>query len=102
MLLIVINEMYLSLVHDTIKLKRKYSEVLHGDRKENIMEIILSELFILGIFSWFKLQDGRSSNYLNTHVGKIDYGKMNEDRILNDLSNSQVNQNILSGKYDKR
>ena len=94
--------MYLSLVHGTIKLKRKYSEVLHGSSKENIMEIILSALFILGIVGWFKLQDGRASNHLNSHVGKIDYGKMNEDRILNDLSNSQVNQNILSGKYDKR
>ena len=66
------------------------------------MEIILSALFILGIVSWFKLQDGRASNHLNSHAGKIDYGKMNEDRILNDLSNSQVNQNIISGKYDKR
>ncbi len=66
------------------------------------MEIILSVLFIAGIIGWFKLQDCRTSNYLNTHVGKVDYGKMNEDRIMNDLSNSQVNQNILSGKYDKR
>lgn len=66
------------------------------------MEIILSVLFITGIIGWFRLQDCRTSNYLNTHVGKVDYGKMNEDRIINDLSNSQVNQNILSGKYDKR
>ena len=93
--------MYLSLVRSTIKLK-KQSEILHDGRKENIMEIILSVLFILGIVGWFKLQDGRASNHLNSHVGKIDYGKMNEDRILNDLSNSQVNQNIISGKYDKR
>ena len=93
--------MYLSLVRSTIKLK-KQSEILHDGRKENIMEIILSVLFILGIVGWFKLQDGRASNHLNSHVGKIDYGKMNEDRILNDLSNSQVNQNIISRKYDKR
>ena len=66
------------------------------------MEIILSVLFIAGIIGWFKLQDGRASNHLNSHVGKIDYGKMNEDRIMNDLSNSQVNQNIINGKYDKR
>lgn len=84
------------------KIKRKQSEILHDGRKENIMEIILSVLFILGIVGWFKLQDGRASNHLNSHAGKIDYGKMNEDRILNDLSNSQVNQNIISGKYDKR
>lgn len=93
--------MYLSLVRSTIKLK-KQSEILHDGRKENIMEIILSVLFILGIVCWFKLQDGRASNHLNSHVGKIDYGKMNEDRILNDFSNSQVNQNIISRKYDKR
>lgn len=72
------------------------------DRKESIMEIILSVLFIVAIVGWFKLQDGRASNHLNTHVGKIDYGKMNEDRIMNDLSNSQVNQNIINGKYDKK
>ena len=67
-----------------------------------IMEIILSILFILAIVGWFKLQDARDSNHLNTHVGKIDYGKMNEDRLVNDLSNSQVNQNIIDGKYDKK
>lgn len=46
------------------------------------MEIILSVLFIAGIIGWFRLQDCRTSNYLNTHVGKVDYGKMNEDRII--------------------
>lgn len=66
------------------------------------MEIILSVLFIAAIIGWFKLEDDRASNHLNTHAGKVDYGKMNEDRILNDLSNSQVNQNIIDGKYDKR
>mgnify|MGYP001096319326 CR=1 FL=1 len=66
------------------------------------MEIVLSVLLILGIVGWFKLKDVKASNHLNTHAGKIDYGKMNEDRIMNDLSNSQVNQNIIDGKYDKR
>ena len=46
------------------------------------MGIILSVLFIAVIIGWFKIQDGRASNHLNSHVGKIDYGKMNEDRIL--------------------
>lgn len=66
------------------------------------MEIILSILLIVGIVGWFKLQDGRANNHLNNHVGKIDYGKMNKDRIMNDLSNSQINQNIIKGKYDKK
>lgn len=65
-----------------------------------IMEIILSVLFLLGIWAWSKLQDNRTCNYTNSH--RIDYGKMNDDRLLNDLSNSEVNRNILSGKYDKR
>lgn len=76
--------------------------MLNSRQKGDCMEIILSALFIAVIIGWFKLQDGRASNHLNSHVGKIDYGKMNEDRILNDLSNSQVNQNIISGKYDKK
>lgn len=46
------------------------------------MEIIASILLILGIIGWFKLQDKRASNYMNNHVGKIDYGKMNDDRLL--------------------
>lgn len=78
------------------------SKVYIENRKENIMEIILSALFIAGIIAWFKLQDGKASNYLNTHVGKIDYGKMNDDRIMNDLSNSQINHNIINGEYDKK
>ena len=39
------------------------------------MEIILSVLFIAGIIGWFKLQEDRAINYMNTHVDKIDYGK---------------------------
>lgn len=66
------------------------------------MEIILSLLFVAGMIGWFKLKDNRASNHLNTNAGKIDYGKMNNDRVMNDLSNSQVNQNIINGKYDKR
>lgn len=66
------------------------------------MEIILSILLVSLIVGLSKLQDGRAGKHLNTHVGKIDYGKMNYDRIMNDLSNSQVNKNIINGKYDKR
>ena len=62
------------------------------------MEIILSILFLAGIYAYFKAKDVSATNYRNTHY--IDYGKMNNDRLLNDLSNSQVNQNTLNGKYD--
>ena len=63
------------------------------------MEIILSILFILGILAYFKVQDGRVGNYSQSH--QIDWGKVNSDRAINDLSNSQVNQNILNGKYNR-
>ncbi len=67
------------------------------------MEFILSALFLFCVFGLPNIIRGnRTTNYLNSHAGKIDYGKMNDDRIMNDLSNSQVNQNLLSGKYDKR
>ena len=63
------------------------------------MEIILSVLFIVGIWAYFKAQDVKTCNYSQSH--QIDWGKVNDDRIINDLSNSQVNQNILNGKYNK-
>lgn len=62
------------------------------------MEIILSLLFILGIVTYFKVQDAKACNYSKVH--RIDWGKVNNDRVMNDLSNSQVNQNILNGKYN--
>ena len=63
------------------------------------MEIILSVLFILGFWAYFKVQDGRACSYSQSH--QIDWGKVNSDRAINDLSNYQVNQNILNGKYNK-
>ena len=63
------------------------------------MEIILSVLFLLGIWGYSKIQEVKSCNYSNSH--QIDWGRVNSDRALNDLSNSQVNHNILSGKYNK-
>lgn len=63
------------------------------------MNIILSILFIFGICGYFKVQDAKVCNYSRSH--NIDWGKVNTDRTINDLSNSQVNQNILNGKYNK-
>lgn len=66
------------------------------------MEIILSILIILGIIGLFKFLDGRASDHLNIHITQIDYGKKNGDRIINDISILQVNQNHIYGKYDKK
>lgn len=57
------------------------------------------EYFIFcGILTYFKAQETRAINHSNTY--KIDYGKLNDDRIKSDLSNSEVNKNISSRKYD--
>lgn len=45
-----------------------------------------------------KTQTKKIDNYCNRK--EINYKKLNEDRIMNDLSSSQINQNILNGKYD--
>ena len=42
-------------------------EMLNSRQKGDCMEIILSALFIATIIGWFKLQDGRASNHLNSH-----------------------------------
>lgn len=63
------------------------------------MEVILSGFLVLGIWIYFKNQDAKACKYSQVH--QIDWGKVNSDRVVNDLSNSQVNQNILNGKYNK-
>lgn len=62
------------------------------------MEIILSVLFVFGFILYFKAKDVSACNYSQSH--QIDWGKVNSDRAVNDLSNYQVNQNILNGKYN--
>lgn len=64
------------------------------------MEIIASVLFLIGIWAYFKVKNVKVCNYSQSH--QIGYGKLNNDRIMNNLSNSQVNNNILSGEYNKR
>ncbi len=62
------------------------------------MGIILIILLILGIASYYKIQDINTKNYIQLH--KIDWGKVNEDIIMNDSHNFRVNHNILSGNYN--
>ena len=62
------------------------------------MDIILSILSVVSFAIYFKVKDIRACKYSQSH--QIDWGKVNNDRMINDLSNSQVNQNILNGKYN--
>lgn len=58
------------------------------------MEIILSILFIVGFILYIRAKE--ASAFRN-----VDWGKVNNDTIMNDLSKSQVYSNIMSGKYNK-
>lgn len=64
------------------------------------MEIIASIGLIVLIYAWFKAEDNRANKHCRKY--NVDWGKVNEDRIMNDLSDYQVNQNIANGKYDRR
>lgn len=53
------------------------------------MEIILSVLFIIGFILFVRAQEINAFH-------KIDCEKVNNDKFMNDLSQSQVNYNIMS------
>lgn len=62
------------------------------------MEIILSVLILVGFWMFHRDLEKGVSNHCNNY--NVDWGKVNEDRIMNDLSGNQVNMNISTGKYD--
>lgn len=62
------------------------------------MEIILSILFLVGIWAYFRAQEAKACQHYNNY--RVDWGKVNDDRIRNNLSQSQLNKNISNGKYD--
>ena len=62
------------------------------------MEIIFSVLFLFGFWLYYRCIDNNASNHCNSH--NVDWSKVNNDRTMNNLSNSQVNRNISKGKYD--
>lgn len=62
------------------------------------MDMIFGIILLIGIWGYHKWKEEQARNHCNTY--RIDYRKLNDDQIMNNLSNSQVNQNILSGKYD--
>ena len=63
------------------------------------MEIIATILLIVGLWIFYKIGEIKACNYSQSH--QIDWEKVNHDRAINDLSNSQVNQNIINEKYNK-
>lgn len=64
------------------------------------MEIIASIGLIVFIWACFKVEDNRANKHCRNH--NVDWEKVNEDRIMNDLFDFQVNQDLANGKYDRR
>ena len=62
------------------------------------MEIILSVLLIVALILNVKVHDWKATSHSNTY--EVYWGKVNDDRRKNNLSDTQVNKNIASGKYD--
>lgn len=65
---------------------------------ELVMEIILSILFLVGIWAYFKTQETKAFNHSSNY--EVDWKKVNDDRIRNDISNHQIYKDVASGKYD--
>lgn len=62
------------------------------------MEIVFSILFLVFFWLYYRYVEKKASDHCNIY--KVDWAKVNKDRIKNDLSRIQINKNIFSGKYD--
>lgn len=63
------------------------------------MEIFLSIIFICGVTIYFSSIDKKVSNHCLKY--DIDWKKVNDDKTMFDLSEGEINRNILNGKYNK-
>lgn len=63
------------------------------------MEILATIGLIVGVWFYYKVKEEQAITHSNTY--DVDWGKVNEDRIMNNLSQSQTNDNIANGKYDR-
>ena len=61
---------------------------------------MLEILFIVVIYVLFKLPDWKFHNYMPPEGQKIDYNKQALDRVQNHLTNDQIKQNTVNGKYN--
>lgn len=64
------------------------------------MELFLTILLILGMILYSKYHDLRATIHCNQY--DVDWGKADNDRLMNNLSQDQLNKNIAAGKYDKK
>lgn len=58
-------------------------------------------LIIIGII-WAVCNANRNSRVDNYPISRVDTSKMVSDKVMNNLSDKQVQRNMINGKYDKR
>ena len=64
------------------------------------METIIG-LIIIGII-WAVSSASLNNKVDNYPISKVDTSKMISDKVRNNLSDKQVQRNMVNGKYDKR
>ena len=64
------------------------------------METIIG-LIIIGVI-WAVSKASLNSKVDNYPISRVDTSKMVSDKIRNNLSDAQVQRNMVNGKYDKR
>ena len=64
------------------------------------MEMVLEILFILVIWIMSKWNEWKFDNYMPPTGQRIDGNLQSLDRVKNHLSNEQVMQNTINGKYN--
>lgn len=64
------------------------------------METIIG-LIIIGVI-WVVSKASLNSKVDNYPISRVDTSKMVSDKIRNNLSDAQVQRNMVNGKYDKR
>ena len=58
-------------------------------------------LIIIGII-WVVSNANHNSRVDNYPIDRVDNSKMIADKVMNNLSDKQVQRNMINGKYDKR
>ena len=61
---------------------------------------MLEILFIVVIYVLFKLSDWKFDNYMPPQGQRIDKNAQALDRVRNNLTNEQVMNNTINGKYN--
>ena len=61
---------------------------------------MLEILFIVVLIILFNIPKWKFDNYMPPEGQKIDYNKQALDRVQNHLTNDQIKQNTVNGKYN--